>query len=92
MKITKQQLKQIINEEFEAMLGEKFTMPPEAKDISRKPGMAPGLDAQRQAKRDALKARMDRDMRAYGICSGQHDTKAPADAFWKCMEDQLGEG
>ena len=48
MKITKSQLKQIIKEEIEAALDEKFTMPAKSKDFTRKPGMAPGLDAKRE--------------------------------------------
>jgi len=48
MKITKKQLKQIVKEELEAALSEKFTQPEQAKDISLKPGMALGLDAKRR--------------------------------------------
>ena len=51
MKVTKRQLKQIIKEELEAALDEKFTAPPEAKDLSRKRGMAPGLDLKRECAR-----------------------------------------
>ena len=49
MKITKSQLKQIIKEELEAALDEKFTMPANSKDFTRgRKGMAPGLDAKRE--------------------------------------------
>ena len=50
MKVTKAALKQIIKEEVEAVMAEKWNLraPAQAKDISAKPGMAPGLDAKRR--------------------------------------------
>ena len=41
MKVTKAQLKQIIKEELEAVLGEKFQMPDQAKEFTRGMGNKP---------------------------------------------------
>ena len=44
MKVTKAQLKRLIKEELEAVLDEKFTMPDQAKDITRGMGNKPDLE------------------------------------------------
>ena len=106
MKITKAELKRIIKEEIEATLEEgPWGLKPlgsiqgshgrePRKDIARKPGMAPGLDAKRAAKSEAEWDQRRNDLWAHSDCSeewptaqGPNSTEAGKKGYTKCIED-----